>query len=83
MRVIRENVEREVDASKCELLLKDGYKLVETSGDFQKESSEAAVETHGDIANMSLTELRAVAKERGLSGYSSLSKDELLGILRG
>ncbi len=32
MRVIRENVEREVDASKCELLLKDGYKLVETSG---------------------------------------------------
>ncbi len=32
---------------------------------------------------MSLTELRAVAKERGLSGYSSLSKDELLGILRG
>lgn len=32
MRVIRENVEREVDASKCEQLLKDGYKLVETSG---------------------------------------------------
>ena len=83
MRVIRENVEREVDASKCELLLKDGYKLVETSGDSKKESSEAAVVTHGDIANMSLTELRAVAKERGLSGYSSLSKDELLGILRG
>ena len=83
MRVIRENVEREVDASKCEQLLKDGYELVETSGDSKKESSEAAVETHGDIANMSLTELRAVAKERGLSGYSSLSKDELLGILRG
>lgn len=32
MRVIRENVERRVDASKCEQLLKDGYKLVETSG---------------------------------------------------
>ena len=37
MRVIRENVEREVDASKCEQLLKDGYKLVETSGDSKKE----------------------------------------------
>ena len=43
MRVIRENVEREVDASKCEQLLKDGYKLVETSGDSKKESSEAKV----------------------------------------
>ena len=41
MRVIRENIEREVDASKCEQLLKDGYKLVETSGDSKKESSEA------------------------------------------
>ena len=83
MRVIRENVEREVDASKCELLLKDGYKLVETSGDSKKESSEAAVKVSGDIDNMSLAELRAVAKERGLSGYSSLSKDELLSVLKG
>ena len=32
---------------------------------------------------MSLAELRAVAKERGLSGYSSLSKDELLSVLKG
>lgn len=83
MRVIRENIEREVDASKCEQLLKDGYKLVETSGDSKKESSEAAVQVSGDIDNMSLAELRAVAKERGLSGYSSLSKDELLSVLKG
>lgn len=83
MRVIKENVEREVDASKCEQLLKDGYKLVETSGDSKKESSEAAVKVSGDIDNMSLAELRAVAKERGLSGYSSLSKDELLSVLKG
>lgn len=83
MRVIRDNVEREVDASKCEQLLKDGYKLVETSGDSKKESSEAAGEAFGDIDNMSLAELRAVAKEKGLSGYSSLSKDELLNILKG
>lgn len=83
MRVIKENVEREVDASKCEQLLKDGYKLVETSGDSKKESSEAAVKVSEDIDNMSLAELRAVAKERGLSGYSSLSKDELLSVLKG
>ena len=83
MRVIRENIEREVDASKCERLLKEGYKLVETSGDSKKRSPEAAAEIPGDIDNMSLAELRTVAKERGLSGYSSLSKDELIGILKG
>lgn len=81
MRVIKENVEREVDASKCELLLKDGYKLVETSGDSKKESSEA--KAPGDLDSMDLAELRAVAKEKGLSGYSSLSKEELLGVLKG
>lgn len=81
MRVIRENVEREVDVSKCELLLKDGYKLVETSGDSKKESSE--VKAPGDLDSMGLAELRAVAKEKGLSGYSSLSKEELLGVLKG
>lgn len=81
MRVIRENVEREVDASKCELLLKDGYKLVETSGDSKKESSET--KAPGYLESMGLAELRAVAKEKGLSGYSSLSKEELLGVLKG
>lgn len=81
MRVIRDNVEREVEASKCEQLLKDGYKLVDVSGDSEKESSE--VKTSGDLDSMSLAELRAVAKEKGLSGYSSLSKDELLGVLKG
>ena len=83
MRVIRENVEREVDASKCEQLLKDGYKLVETSGDSQKESSGAAEKDPEAMENMGLAELRAVAKEKGLSGYSSLSKEELLGVLKG
>ena len=81
MRVIRENVEREVDASKCEHLLKDGYKLVETSGDSKKESPEA--KAPGGLDSMGLAELRAVAKEKGLSGYSSLSKEELLGVLKG
>lgn len=83
MRVIKENVEREVDASKCEQLLKDGYKLVETSRDSKKKSSEATVEAPGDLDNMSLAELRTVAKEKGLSGYSSLSKDELMSVLKG
>lgn len=84
MRVIKENVEREVDASKCEQLLKDGYKLVETSGDSVKESLEESIaEAPKELDGMNLAELRAVAKEQGLSGYSSLSKEELLNILKG
>lgn len=61
MRVIRENVEREVDASKCEQLLKDGYELVETSGDSKKESPEA--KAPGDL----LSELYPYALDAGIS----------------
>ena len=55
--------------------------LVETSGDSKKESP--AAKAPGDLDSMGLAELRAVAKEKGLSGYSSLSKEELLGVLKG
>ena len=79
MRVIRENVEREVDASKCEQLLKDGYELVETSGDSKKESPEA--KAPGDLDSMGLAELRAVAKEKGKSLNSS-TYNGFLGIIK-
>ena len=84
MRMIKGNVERDVDDSKYEKFIEAGYKPVNISGDSVKESLEESIaEASKELDSMNLTKLRAVAKEQGLSGYSSLSKEELLNILKG
>lgn len=77
MRLKRGNVERiastEVDIAR---LKKEGFvevTPVEMKGNEQEEKS---------LEEMKITELRALAKEKGLEGYSSLSREELLGILK-
>lgn len=84
MRMIKENVERDVDDSKYKKFIEDGYKPVNISGDSVNESLEESIaEAPKKLDGMNLAELRAVAKEQGLSGYSSLSKEELFNILKG
>ena len=46
------------------------------------EKKSQAEETKKDYTKMNLTELKALAKEQGVKGYSSMKKDELLANLK-
>ena len=44
----------------------------------KEEVKEEVKEETVDYSKMTLTELKAVAKEKGIKGYSSMKKDELI-----
>ena len=48
----------------------------------KKEEKSVKKEDTKDYSNMNLTELKAVAKEQGIKGYSTMKKDELLANLK-
>ncbi|MDY6658304.1 Rho termination factor N-terminal domain-containing protein [Clostridioides difficile] len=65
-RLIRDNIERIVnDTSEKEKLMYNGFKLLEDKKNI-------------DIENSTLEELKNLAKENGIEGYSKLKKDELI-----
>lgn len=77
MRLIRGNVERVTDSEKEEARLKaEGFKPVDGPGEAD------APEGPLDFSEMTVAELRKHAKKMGLEGCASLSKDELLEILK-
>ena len=49
----------------------------------EEKKSETKVEkTENDYSKMTLTELKDLAKEQGIKGYSTMKKDELLANLK-
>lgn len=64
--------------------LKDGKKAVkEEPKEVKKETkTEAKKESKKDYSSLTLTELKALAKEQGIKGYSSMKKDELIKNLK-
>ena len=79
MRLIRKNVEREADGTTAEKLISDGF----TPMGGTKPDTVPEEKTGKNIEDMTVEELKALAKEKGLTGVSSLAKADLLAILKG
>lgn len=79
MRLIRKNVEREAEGSAAEKLISDGFiPMKKATPDTVSEEKIGK-----DIEDMTVEELKTLAKEKGLTGVSSLAKADLLAILKG
>ncbi|MBH7983476.1 Rho termination factor N-terminal domain-containing protein [Clostridioides difficile] len=64
--LIKENIERRVEDSFLkDKLIQDGFKLLEDKKNI-------------NIENLGIEELKNLAKENGIEGYSKLKKDELI-----
>ena len=81
MRLIRKNVEREADGVTAQKLINDGFKPVEVAS--QKTASNSDDEATKNIEEMTVEELKTLAKGRGLTGVSALAKQDLINILKG
>lgn len=79
-RMIKGNVERiaATEADK-ERLEKDGFKAI-TDESTDSESDPAASEK--PLEDMTVTELKALAKNKDIKGADSLNKEELLAVLK-
>ena len=77
MRLKRGNVEREAYVIKAKQLMKDGFEMVEN---VRAQSPEVSVKK--DLSEMTVEELKNLAKEKGISGASALTKAELQEVLK-
>lgn len=82
MRLIRDNVEREADGTTAKKLMSDGFKPVENTTS-QKTDMKPDEKAAKSIEEMTVEELKTLAKERGLTGVSALAKQDLIDILKG
>lgn len=78
MRFIKDNIERVTESEAMAAKLKAlGFKLLDSDALTQEPE-----EGNTDIEKMTVPELNALAKERGIEGTASLNKGELLAVLK-
>lgn len=85
MILVKGNVERETESmATIALLKKEGFKELPSTPVEDKTEEGAPVEDESkpDLESLSLEELKALAKEKGMSGVSSLNKDQLKEVLK-
>lgn len=85
MILVKGNVERETESiTTIALLKKEGFKELPSALEegAPLEGTPLEDESKPDLESMSLEELKALAKEKGMSGVSSLNKDQLKEVLK-
>ena len=85
-KVIIRHVTNAVPAGNLAVITGDGFKNARVFANKLGASSDiikAALKAGKNIEDMTVEELKALAKEKGLTGVSSLAKADLLAILKG
>lgn len=90
MRLINENVEREAEGADIQKWKNKGYAELETeevASDSEEDNSEtedspSEEETLQNLEELTVQELRELAKSKGLEGTSSLNKQQLIDVLK-
>lgn len=82
MRLKKGNVERESESQVAITKFKSqGFKVISTGDDLESIGMEAEASPEA-LENMTIPELKALAKEKGIEGTASLNKGELLAVLK-
>lgn len=93
MRLIRKNVEREAEGQDIQKWISKGYSELEkeeipsdsaedNSETEDSPSEEETPEVKQNLEELTVQELRELAKSKGLEGTSSLNKQQLIDILK-
>lgn len=80
MRLKKGNVERIVESElQAQGLMSDGYVKIDSPAGPEEPAGESSEKP---LEEMTVDQLRALAKEKGIGGYYSLAKQDLLELLR-